>query len=89
MYRRANENRTLANLFEYAVIGVLAGGLGIATSNLITAAIMKSIIKAPFQFDLPLFLITIILTMTFTSIIGMLSVVDIVNEKPLKVLRYE
>ena len=78
-----------ANWFEYAMIGLISGVLGIVSANLIVKVIMNLLLQEQFQVELVLNGLFLLAAIAFTSIVGMISIADVLGEKPLSVLKYD
>ena len=88
--RCLGETKTVrANWFEYAMIGLISGVLGIVSANLIVKVIMNLLLQEQFQVELVLNGLFLLAAIAFTSIVGMISIADVLGEKPLSVLKYD
>ena len=74
---------------EYATIGVLASIVGVGLSSVLSWAIMKYLIKAPWHPRVDVMLSTLVLSVLLTTITGVISSLDVMKNKPLKTLRHD
>ena len=72
---------------EYATIGVLASVVGVGLSSGLSWAIMKYLVKAPWHPRLDVIIWTLVLSIAFTTITGIISSLDVLKNKPLQTLR--
>lgn len=98
-YRRLKESAVLKILgakrkkiveilgVEYATVGVLASIIGVGMSSGLSWAIMKYLVKAPWHLRLDAMLWTLMLSIFLTTFTGIISSLDVLKNKPLKVLR--
>ncbi|GAB1723932.1 MAG: FtsX-like permease family protein [Nitrospira sp. CR1.1] len=74
---------------EYAVLGCVAGVIGVALASLFAWAILRYILELPWALELPLLGIGLACTVLLTLLVGFLSTYRILGQPPLTVLRHE
>ena len=82
---------TVAAIFavEYGVIGLVAGVVGSVAASLAAAALLRWVLEAGFFFRLTPLLVGLVGTGLLTVFTGFASSLDLLNRKPLAVLRDE
>ncbi len=74
---------------EYALLGCVAGVIGVALASLFSWAILRYILELPWALELPLLGIGLGCTILLTLLVGFLSTYRILGQPPLTVLRHE
>ena len=74
---------------EYALLGCVAGIIGVALASLFSWAILRYILELPWALELPLLGIGLGCTVLLTLLVGFLSTYRILGQPPLTVLRHE
>ena len=74
---------------EYAVLGCVAGVIGVALASLFSWAILRYILELPWALELPLLSMGLGCTILLTLLVGFLSTYRILGQPPLTVLRHE
>lgn len=74
---------------EYALLGSVAGMIGVALASLFSWAILRYILELPWALELPLLGIGLGCTVLLTLLVGFLSTYRILGQPPLSVLRHE
>ncbi len=74
---------------EYALLGCVAGMIGVALASLFSWAILRYILELPWALELPVLGIGLGCTVLLTLLVGFLSTYRILGQPPLTVLRHE
>lgn len=83
--------RRITKIFsiEFSILGAFSGLVGAILANVFTRIIADKFIDAPFDFNWPSLLISIIGTVLLANFAGWLASVRILDQRPLEVLRGE
>jgi putative ABC transport system permease protein len=76
-------------LFEYGLLGVLAGSIGAGGAIALTWAVSRYALNIPFRPLLALSAIGVVVTTVVVAAIGVVSSWDVLQRKPLATLRAE
>ena len=74
---------------EYALLGCVAGVIGVAMASLFSWAILRYILELPWALELPLLGLGLACTVLLTLLVGFLSTYRLLGQPPLTVLRHE
>jgi len=74
---------------EYALLGCVAGVIGVALASAFSWAILRYILDLPWSLEWPLLAIGLGCTVLLTLLVGFLSTYRILGQPPLTVLRHE
>ena len=76
-------------LFEYGVLGTLAGVIGSLGAVVLTWAVSKYALDIPWRVFVSEHLAGVVLTAMLVAVIGVSSSLDVLRDKPLATLRAE
>ena len=74
---------------EYALLGCVAGVIGVALASVFSWAILRYILDLPWSLEWPLLAVGLGCTVLLTLLVGFLSTYRILGQPPLTVLRHE
>ena len=98
-YRRLKESAVLKILgakrnkvasilgVEYATIGIIAGVVGVGLSSVLSWAVMKYLVKAPWNAQPGVMVWALGVAVLITTLTGIFASLDVLKNKPLKTLR--
>lgn len=73
--------------YEYAALGIIAALIGVALSQLLSWAVMTYLIKTHWHLRPAPIIWSFLLAVTLTALTGLLSSLDVLNNKPFQTLR--